>query len=194
MEHYELVKQLREATGVSLMECKNALQEAEGDFDKAFEILRKKGIAKADKKSERTTGAGRVDAYVHPGNRVGVLIDLRCETDFVARNEVFGELARELGMQVAAMRPRYVSIDEVPEEVVAEERAIFEASLADQKKPKEMLDKIIEGKLGKRYEEICLLEQPFIKDQDMKVRDVVKNYISKLGENIVVKRFSRFEL
>lgn len=176
------------------MECKNALTEAEGDFDKAFEILRKKGIAKAEKKSERSTGAGRIDAYLHLGNKVGVLIDLRCETDFVARNEIFAELAHELGMQVAAMRPRYVTSDEIPEEVIAEERAIFEASMSDQKKAPEMLAKIVEGKLAKRFEEICLLDQPSIKDQDIKVRDVIKHYISKLGENIVVKRFTRFEI
>ena len=194
MEHYDVIKKLREATGVSLMECKNALQETQDDFDKAFELLRKKGIAKAEKKAERTTGAGRIEAYIHAGNHVGVLLDIRCETDFVARNEVFAELAHELAMQVAALTPKYVSSDEISAEIIAEERAIFEASLAGQNKPKEMLEKIIEGKLAKRFEEICLLEQPFIKDQDIKVKDVVKNYISKLGENIVVKRFSRFEV
>ncbi|MBI5421264.1 MAG: elongation factor Ts [Parcubacteria group bacterium] len=193
MENYDLIKKLREATGVSLMECKNALEEMGGDFDKAFELMRKKGIAKAEKKAERATGVGRIEAYVHAGNRVGVLLDIRCETDFVARNEVFIELAHEVAMQIAALSPRYVNSDEVPAEVIASERAIFEASMADQKKPKEMLDKIIDGKLAKRFEEMCLLDQPFIKDQTMKVRDIIKNYISKLGENIVVARFTRFE-
>jgi len=193
MENYDLIKKLREATGVSLMECKNALEEMGGDFDKAFELLRKKGIAKAEKKAERTAGVGRIEAYVHSGNHVGVLLDLRCETDFVAKNEVFAELAHELAMQIAALSPRYVNSEEVPADVVATERAIFEASMADQKKPKEMLDKIIDGKLAKRFEEMCLLDQPFIKDPNTKVRDVIKNYISKLGENIVVARFTRFE-
>ncbi|MEK7498836.1 MAG: translation elongation factor Ts [Patescibacteria group bacterium] len=193
MENYDLIKKLREATGVSLMECKNSLEEMGGDFNKAFELLRKKGIAKAEKKAERTAGVGRIEAYVHAGNRVGVLLDLRCETDFVAKNDVFAELAHELAMQIAALSPRYVNSDEVPADVIATERAIFEASMADQKKPKEMLDKIIDGKLAKRFEEMCLLDQPFIKDQNVKVRDVIKNYISKLGENIVVARFTRFE-
>jgi len=193
MENYDLIKKLREATGVSLMECKNALEEMGGDFNKAFELLRKKGIAKAEKKAERTAGVGRIEAYIHAGNRVGVLLDLRCETDFVAKNEVFAELAHELAMQIAALSPKYVNSDEVPADVIATERAIFEASMADQKKPKEMLDKIIDGKLAKRFEEMCLLDQPFIKDQNVKVRDVIKNYISKLGENILVARFTRFE-
>ena len=193
MENYDLIKKLREATGVSLMEFKNSLEEMGGDFNKAFELLRKKGIAKAEKKAERTAGVGRIEAYVHAGNRVGVLLDLRCETDFVAKNDVFAELAHELAMQIAALSPRYVNSDEVPADVIATERAIFEASMADQKKPKEMLDKIIDGKLAKRFEEMCLLDQPFIKDQNVKVRDVIKNYISKLGENIVVARFTRFE-
>ena len=125
---------------MSLMECKNALQEVNDDFDKAFELLRKKGIAKAEKKAERTTGAGRIEAYIHAGNHVGVLLDIRCETDFVARNEVFAELAHELAMQVAALTPKYVSSDEISAEIIAEERAIFEASLAGQNKPKEMLE------------------------------------------------------
>jgi elongation factor Ts len=188
------VKELRERTGAGMMECKKALVETGGDFDKAVDALRKAGIAKAEKRADRAASEGMVEAYIHPGNRVGVLIEVNCETDFVARTADFAELVRNLAMQVAAANAEYVRREDVPAERVAKEREIFAAQLANEGKPAHMIDKIVEGKLGKFYSEICLLEQPFIKDDKITVDSLVKQASSKTGENIVVRRFARFRL
>ncbi len=188
------VRQLREQTGAGMMECKKALQEAEGNFDNAIQALRKHGIAKAEKRADRAASEGLVESYIHPGNRVGVLIEVNCETDFVARTTQFAELVRNLAMQVAAAGADYVRREQVPAERVAKEREIFAAQLANEKKPANILDKIVEGRLNKFYSEICLLEQPYIKDDKLTVSELVAEASSKTGENIVVRRFVRFRL
>jgi elongation factor Ts len=188
------VRQLREQTGAGMMECKKALQEAGGSVENAIQALRKSGIAKAEKRADRAASEGLVESYIHPGNRVGVLIEVNCETDFVARTPQFGELVRNLAMQVAAAGADYVRREQVPAERVAKEREIFAAQLANEKKPANIIDKIVEGKLNKFYSEICLLEQPYIKDDKRTVSELVAEASSKTGENIVVRRFVRFRL
>jgi elongation factor Ts len=188
------VKQLREMTGAGMMECKKALAETGGDLEKAVDALRKSGAAKAEKRSGRTANEGRVDAYIHPGNRVGVLVEVNCETDFVARTDEFGELVRSIAMQVAAAGAEYVRREEVPAAQVARERAILLAQVEGQGKPAAILEKIIDGKLNKFFAEVCLLEQPYIRDDKRTVADIVQDAISKTGENIVVRRFARFRL
>jgi elongation factor Ts len=189
-----MVKELRERTGAGMMECKKALVDTDGNFDAAVEALRKSGIAKAEKRSERGATEGLVDSYIHPGNRVGVLIEVNCETDFVARTQEFADLVRNLAMQVAAAGAEFVRREEVPAERVERERRIFAAQLEGQGKPANIIEKIVEGKVGKFYEEICLLDQLYIKDDKKKVGDLVKEASAKTGENIVIRRFSRFRL
>ncbi|MCD6546899.1 MAG: translation elongation factor Ts, partial [Thermotogae bacterium] len=167
------VKKLREMTGAGVLDCKKALQEAEGDFEKAVEILRKKGAATALKKAARATNEGLIFSYVHFTGRIGVLLELNCETDFVARTDEFKELGNNLAMQVAAMAPRYVAIEDVPEEVIEKEKEIYREQLKDSKKPENVIEKIIEGKLKKFFEEVCLLEQNYIMDDSKKVKDVI---------------------
>ncbi len=188
------VKQLREMTGAGMMECKRALAETGGDLDKAVDSLRKSGAAKAEKRAGRTAQEGRVDSYIHPGNRVGVLVEINCETDFVARTDEFGDLVRNIAMQVAAAGAEYVRREEVPAERVSRERDILAGSTELQGKPAAILDKIISGKLDKFFAEVCLLEQPYIRDDKRKVSDLVQEAAAKTGENIVVRRFSRFRL
>jgi elongation factor Ts len=188
------VKQLREMTGAGMMECKKALADTGGDLDKAVDALRKSGAAKAEKRSGRAAKEGRVEAYIHPGNRVGVLIEVNCETDFVARTDEFGELVRNVAMQVAAAGAEFVRREEVPEERVAREREILRAQTEAAGKPAAILEKIVEGKLGKFFAEVCLLDQPYIRDDKRTVGDIVQEAASKTGENIVVRRFSRFRL
>jgi elongation factor Ts len=190
----EQVRQLREMTGAGMMECKKALSETSGDLDKAVEVLRKQGAAKADKRSGRAASEGAVEAYIHPGNRVGVLIEVNCETDFVARTDDFRGLVRDLAMQAAAAGADYVRREEVPAERVAKEREIFAAQLAHEGKPAAIIDKILDGKVNKFYSEVCLLEQPFIKDDKQTVESLVKSASARTGENIVVRRFVRFRL
>jgi len=190
----EKVKELRERTGAGMMECKKALVESNGDFDAAVEALRKSGIAKADKRAERAASEGLVESYIHPGNRVGVLIEVNCETDFVARTPEFAELVRNLAMQVAAAGAEYVRREDVPSDRIERERRIYAGQLEGQGKPANIVEKIVEGKLGKFFEEICLLDQPYIRDDSQKVGDLVRGASSKTGENIVVRRFSRFRL
>lgn len=192
MSILDAVKKLRFKTSAGMMECKEALKESDGDIDKAIEILRKKGIAKAAKKSERTAGQGVIESYIHMGSRIGVLLEVNCETDFVARNGEFKKICRELAMQIAAANPLYVTRDEVPEESIEKEREIFKSQMKD--KPDNVVDKIVDGKLEKYFSEVCLLEQPFIKDPNVKIKDMVTQIIATLGENIVVKRFARFEV
>jgi elongation factor Ts len=188
------VKELRERTGIGMMECKSALSECDCDMDKAIEILRKKGHARAEAKSSRAAKEGLVGSYIHMNGRIGVLIEVNCESDFVARNCEFQELVKELGMQIAAAKPRYISSSEVPEDLVAKEKEIIKAQLGDMKKPPEIMEKIVQGKLGKFFEEICLLDQPYIRDDKFKVRDLITQLVAKSGENIKVGRFARFEI
>jgi elongation factor Ts len=188
------VKELRLATGAGIMECKSALEEAQGDMDRAVAVLRERGIAKADRKAGRTAAEGLVVAYVHPGGRIGVLLELNCESDFVARNEQFQALAKDLAMHVAAMNPRYLQPEDVPESVLEEERRILRVQAADSGKPDHVVERIIEGRLQKFYSETCLVNQPFVKESEHTVEQVVKEAISTIGENIVVRRFCRYQL
>jgi len=188
------VKELRERTGIGMMECKGALSESGGDMDKAIEILRKKGHARAEAKSSRAAKEGLVGSYIHMNGRIGVLIEVNCESDFVARNCEFQELVKELGMQIAAARPRYISSSDVPEDIVAAEKEIIKAQLGDMKKPPEIMEKIVQGKLGKFFEEVCLLDQPYIREDKLKVKDLITQLVAKMGENIKVGRFARFEI
>jgi elongation factor Ts len=190
----QLVKQLRERTGAGMMECKAALVEANGDIPAAEIVLRKKGIASAAKKSARSTRQGIVDSYIHPGSQIGVLIEVNCESDFVARTGEFQTLVHDLAMQVAAADPKFVRREDVTESALAQEREIQRARALQEGKPEKMVDKIVEGRMNKFYEEVCLLEQPFIKDNTTSVSDLIKSTIAKLGENISVSRFVRFKV
>src|SRR6266436_2287145 len=190
------VRELRDRTGAGVMDCKEALQASQGDLEAATEYLRKKGIAGAAKRASRDVKEGVVGTYIHAGAKLGVLVEVDCETDFVARTDDFQTLVKDLAMQVAAANPSYVSREEVPGAVVEKEREIYRQQMADQKKPPQVIDKIIEGKLEKFYAESCLLEQPFIRDASGKtrLRDMVDQSTSKMGERIVVKRFARFQV
>lgn len=192
MNVMDAIKTLRYKTSAGMMECKEALKESAGNIEKAVEILRKKGIAKAAKKSERIAGQGIIESYIHMGGRIGVMVEVNCETDFVARNDAFRDLTRNIAMQVAASNPQYVSREEVPEEVVEKEKEIFRTQVKD--KPENVTEKIVEGKLEKYFSEACLLEQPFIKDPNLRIKDLITQTVATIGENIVVKRFARFEV
>jgi len=189
-----LVKTLREMTGAGMLECKKALEETNGNLEEAVELLRKKGIAKAAKKAGRETKEGLIHSYIHAGGRIGVLLELNCETDFVARNELFKELANEIALQIAAMRPQYVKREDIPREVIEKEGEIAREAAMAEGKPAHIAEKIAEGKLEKFFKEVCLLEQPYIKDEKKTVEDLIKEYIAKIGENIQVRRFCRYEL
>lgn len=189
-----LVKQLRERTGAGMMECKAALVEAKGDLAEAEIILRKKGIANAGKKAARTTKQGVISSYIHPGAQLGVLIEVNCESDFVARTEDFQELVHDLAMQIAAADPQFVRKEEVTQDALDKEKDIQRARALAEGKPEKMVDKIVEGRMNKYYEEFCLYEQPFIKDNAVTVNDLIKAKIAKLGENIGVARFARFKV
>ncbi|MCO5184047.1 MAG: translation elongation factor Ts [Anaerolineae bacterium] len=190
----EMVKELREATGAGVLDAKKALEAANGDFDEATVILREKGLARVAKKSGRSANEGLIEMYAHPGNRVGVILEINCETDFVARNEEFVELAHDIALQIAAMSPRYVGKDDVPEADLESERELLTKQALAEGKPEQIVAKIVDGRMRKFYEEYCLLEQPFVKDDSMLIQDMVNTAISKLGENIVVRRFERYEL
>jgi elongation factor Ts len=192
----QLVKELRDRTGAGVMDCKEALNASGDNLDTAVEYLRKKGIASAAKKAHREAKEGVVGSYIHAGAKLGVLVEVNCESDFVARTEAFQELVKDLAMQVAASNPTYVSREDVPGEVVEKEREIYRGQMADQKKPPQVIDKIVEGKLEKFFSESCLLEQPFIRDAHGKttVKDLVAGATAKTGERIVVKRFARFQV
>lgn len=189
-----MVKELREKTGVGIMECKAVLSEAKGDIEKAIELLRKKGLSMAAKKAGRTTTEGLVGSYIHTGGKIGVLVEIGCETDFVARTPDFQELVKEIAMQVAAANPQYVKREDIPEERIEMERDIYRAQAKETGKPDHVVEKIVDGKMEKYYSEVCLLEQPYIKDPSIKVQDLLSQKIAKLGENIVVKRFVRFQV
>jgi elongation factor Ts len=190
----QTVKQLRERTGAGMMECKSALVEAKGDLVEAEVVLRKRGIASASKKSARTTKQGVIGTYIHPGAQLGVLIEVNCESDFVARTDDFQGLVHDLAMQIAAADPQFIRREEVTAAVLEKERDIQRARALGEGKPEKMVDKIVEGRLNKYYEEVCLYEQPFIKENTTTVGDVIKTRIAKLGENISVSRFVRFKV
>jgi len=188
------VKKLREQTGIGILECKKALEESSGNFDKAIEYLRKKGYEKAKSKSSRTTNQGVVNSYIHQNYKIGVLIEVACETDFVAKNEDFIQFARDVSMQVAAMSPEYISSNDIPEEVLNKEKEIIREQLKNSGKPANIIDTIVEGKLKKFYSEVCLLNQTFFKDDQHTIESLLTEKIHKIGENIVIKRFTRYEV
>ncbi len=190
----EQVKELRAATGAGIMDCKNALVEANGDFDKAVEILRKKGLAKAAKRASRTASEGIIELYSHGGGRVGVMVEVNCETDFVARSDAFRKLAHEIALQIAAMSPRYISEKDIPEEVLEHERGIAREQALREGKPEKIVDRIVEGRLKKFKDEVCLLNQAYIRDDKITIADLINQNIAAIGENIVVRRFVRWEL
>ena len=190
----QMVKELRQETGAGVLDCKQALEACNGDFGQAVTYLREKGMAAAAKRATREATEGLIGTYVHAGNRVAALVEVNCETDFVANTDQFQELAHDLAMQVVAAKPQYLTVEDVPASLLEEEKQVYRAQMKDSGKPEEILDRIVEGKLGKLYEEICLMEQPFIKDPAITVRELVQQHNALLGENIVVRRFVRFEI
>ncbi len=189
-----LVKELRQRTGAGIMDCKRALEETGGNLEKAIDHLRKKGLAKAAKKSGRVTKEGLVGSYIHAGGKIGVLVELNCETDFVAKTDEFQGLLKDTAMQIAASNPLYLDRDKVPEEVLEKERQILRTQAIDSGKPEKVIDRIVEGRLEKFFSEVCLLDQPFIKDPDMTVQELLNTVISKIGENIAIRRFARYQV
>jgi len=190
----KLVKALRDATGAGMMECKAALQEANGDIEEATLILRKRGLAQAAKKSGRATSEGLIGSYIHAGGKIGVLVELNCESDFVARTDDFQTLLREIALQVAAANPQYVGRDEVPADIIEREKSVYRAQMENSGKPPQVIEKIVEGKLGSFYEQTCLVDQPSIRDPKLTVKAMLQAAIAKLGENISVARFVRFKV
>ena len=190
----DMVKTLRQQSGAGIMDCKNALKETQGDVEAAITFLRKKGIAKADKKGDRSTGDGSIGAYIHAGDKIGVLVNLQCETDFVANTDDFKDLLKDIAMHIAAAKPRFTSREDVTQSVMDQEREIFAHQARESGKPDKIIDKIVEGKMSKFYEENCLLDQTFIKDGDLTIQELIKQKIAKLGENITVGDFTRFEI
>lgn len=189
-----LVKKLREQTGVGILECKKAIQDANNDFEKAVEILRKKGFEKAKSKASRATTQGLIGSYIHSNGQIGVLLELACETDFVAKNEDFKQLAKDISMQIAAMNPQYISEKDIPEAVLEKEKEIYREQMKNSGKPDNIIEKIIEGKLNKYYSDICLLHQAFFKEDKKTIENLIAETIHKIGENIVVKRFVRYQV
>jgi elongation factor Ts len=190
----KLVKELREKSGAPMGDCLKALQEAKGDIEEGFVVLRKRGMASAQKKAARTTNEGLVGTYIHAGGKIGVLVELNCESDFVARTADFQELMKELAMHIAASDPRYVKREDVTAADLEREREIYSAQAAASGRPEKVIPQIVEGKMGKFYEEVCLLEQPFIKDQAVTIKELIAQKVAKLGENITVRRFARFKV
>jgi elongation factor Ts len=190
----EMVKELRGVTGAGVLDAKKALESTGGDFDKAVDLLREKGAARAAKRADRAANEGIIELYAHPGNRIGVILELNCETDFVARGEDFQNLAHELALQIAAAAPKYISRDDVVTDELDREIAVLKAQAVAEGKPEQIVEKIVTGRLSKFYEEMCLLEQPYVKDESVKVSDMITDVIRKTGENIIVRRFARFEL
>ncbi|HON72112.1 MAG TPA: translation elongation factor Ts [bacterium] len=190
----DLIRELREKTGAGVMDCKKALISANGDVEKAVEILRKEGIAVAEKKGARLAKDGRIESYIHPGNKLGVMVEVNCETDFVARTDEFKTLTKEIAMHIAASNPRYISIADIPEDVLESEKDIYATQAQNEGKPPQVIERIVQGKLEKFYQEVCLLEQPWIRDPEKKIKDIINDAIARLGENILIRRFVRFEL
>lgn len=189
-----LVKELREKTGAGILDCQKALQESANNIDKAIDYLRQKGLAAAQKKAGRETNEGTISAYIHPGNRIGVLVEVNCETDFVARNEEFQAFVKDLALQIAASSPSFVKREDIPPDLIEKEKKIYLAQAKEMGKPEAAWPKIVEGKLEKFYQESCLLEQAFIKDPAVSIKDLVAQKIAKIGENINVRRFTRYQL
>lgn len=189
----DMVKQLRERTGAGMMDCKKALNETNGDMDKAIEFLREKGLAAAAKKSGRIAAEGIVDAYIHGDGRIGVLVEVNIETDFAAKNEDFKSFVKDVAMQIAASKPEYIKREEVPAEIIEKEKEILRAQALNEGKPEKIVDKMVEGRIEKYYKEVCLLEQPYIKDPDRTIQQLLTEKISTIGENITIRRFVRFE-
>jgi elongation factor Ts len=189
-----MVKELRVKTGAGMMDCKEALIAAEGDFEQAIDFLRKKGLSAATKRSSKAAKDGTVASYIHMGGRIGVMVEINCETDFVAKTEDFQAMAKDIAMHIAASNPLYVRPDEIPQDILEREKEIYRSQLREEKKPEKIWDKIIEGKLKKYYEDICLIEQKFIKNTDITVGTLLNNIIAKTGENVVIRRFARFQL
>jgi elongation factor Ts len=190
----DMVKELRVKTGAGMMDCKEALAAADGDFEKAIDYLRKKGMSAATKRSSKAAKDGTVASYIHMGGKIGVMVEVNCETDFVAKTEDFQSMARDIAMHVAASNPLFVRADEIPAETLEREKSIYREQLTVEKKPEKIWDKIIEGKLKKYNEEVCLVDQKFIKNTDITVGTLVSNMIAKTGENIIIRRFARFQL
>lgn len=188
----EQIKELREQTGAGVVECKNALQESGGSVEEAAKILRKKGIAEAGKKAARQTGDGLIASYIHPGSKIGVLVEVNCETDFVAKNDDFKQLVKDITMQIAATNPQYITSDEVPADITEQEKEIVREEFSE--KPDKIIEQIAMGRLKKFFSENCLMDQAFVKDEEITIKDLVSSYIAKLGENIKIKRFARFML
>jgi elongation factor Ts len=189
-----LIKDLREKTGVGMMDCKKALEESNGDTDKAIEYLRKKGIATAKKRGGRTASQGQVQSYIHAGGKIGVLLEVNCETDFSAKTEDFAAFVKDMAMQIAATNPIAIDRDAVPESTLDKEKEIYATQAKESGKPEKVIDKIVEGKMKKFYSEACLLEQPFVKNTDITVQDLLNELMAKTGENIIVRRFARYQL
>jgi elongation factor Ts len=189
-----MVKELREKTGAGMMDCKKALSETDGDLERAIDYLRQKGLSDAAKRTGRAASEGVIGSYIHPGGKIGVLVEVNCESDFVARTEEFQALAKDLAMHIAASNPLYLRREDVPEDAIAREKNIYEVQAREGGKPERIVERIVQGKLEKFFQEICLLEQPFVKDPDMSVNQLVSSVFAKLGENIVVRRFQRYQL
>lgn len=191
---HEMVKDLREKTGAGIMDCKRALSESDGDMEKAFDILRQKGLATAAKKASRETKEGIICSYIHTGGKIGVLVEVNCETDFVARNPEFQKLVKDIAMQIAWSTPPYLRREDVPEPLLHKERELYRAQAKETGKPDHVIEKIVEGKMEKFFTDSCLLEQPFIKDSSITLNDLIRQKIAKVGENIIIKRFVRYQL
>ena len=189
-----MVKQLREKTGAGMMDCKNALSEVEGDVEKAIELLRKKGLATARKRAGRALSEGMIQSYIHMTGKLGVLVEVNCETDFVAKNEDFQEFAKNIAMHIAATNPLGITPEDISQEIIEKEKEIYRAQALDMGKPENVIDKIVEGKLNKFYEESCLLNQPYVRDTDISITDLLNQMIAKIGENISIKRFVRYQI
>ncbi len=190
----QMIKELRAATGAGILDCRKALQEANGDFDKAVDFLRQKGLAKAAKRASRDASEGMIELYSHGQGRVGVMVEVNCETDFVARSDSFRQLAHEIALQIAAASPRYIRPEDVPAEVIEREKEIARQRAIEEGKPEKVIDRIVEGRLKKFYEDACLLKQPYIRDDSLTVEDLIMQNVAAIGENIIIRRFERWEL
>jgi elongation factor Ts len=190
----EMVKQLREKTGAGMMDCKNALSEVEGDVEKAIELLRKKGLATAQKRAGRALSEGIIQSYIHMTGKLGVMVEVNCETDFVAKNEDFQEFTKNIAMHIAATNPLGITPEDISQEIIEKEKEIYRAQALDMGKPENVIDKIVEGKLNKFYQESCLLNQPYVRDTDISIADLLNQMIAKIGENISIKRFVRYQI
>lgn len=189
-----MVKDLREKTGAGMMDCKKALAEAKGDMEKAVDYLRQKGLATASRRAGKIASEGRIGSYVHAGGKIGVIVEVNCETDFVAKTEDFQNFAKEIAMHIAASNPLYIRREQIPADVLEKEREIYRAQAREAGKPEKVIDKIVEGKMEKYFSEVCLLEQPYIKDPNLTIQDLVNELISKVGEKVEIRRFSRFQV